>query len=203
MNGMKWRVLIPVPAVLVVGAVLGLSACGTAAGAQSGATVVNLGTTNWATIPTVPPTVSTIPGTTLPPVPGSKTTEVTEYTIKAGDNPTTVASFYLISLQELDEINANTEGYDLFLIGLKIKIPVGATIPAADTAPGETVPAVETQICGTYTLASGDFPGVVAKKFKVTVKALDAANEDTNGYGGFIVGTVINVPCAEGETNDG
>ena len=56
---------------------------------------------------------------------------------------------------------------------------------------------------GSYTLASGDFPGSVAQKFKVTVKALDAANEDTNGYGGFIVGTVINVPCAVGETNDG
>ena len=188
---------------LALSAVFGLSACGTAAGARSGATVANLGATNWATIPTVPPTVSTIPGTTLPPVPGSKTTQVTEYTIKSGDNPTTVASFYLISLQELDEINATTEGYDLFLIGLTIKIPVGATIPVVGEAPGDTVPPVETLVCGKYTLASGDFPGSVARKFKVTVKALDAANEDTNGYGGFIVGTVIDVPCAEGETNDG
>ena len=182
---------------LAASAVLLLAACGTASGAQSGATVVNLGTTNWATIPTVPPTVATIPEVTLPPTPGSKTTTITSYTLKAGDNPTKVASFYGISLQELNDVNAGTTGYDLFFVGLIIKIPVGATIPIEGTGPGATVPPVAVEICGEYTLASGDFPKVVADKFNVTVKALDAANEDTNGYGGFIVGTKIQIPCAE------
>lgn len=200
MAGMKSRGAVSMRA-LAVCAVVGLSACGTSAGAQSGATVVNLGTTNWATIPTVPPTVATIPGTTLAPVPGQKTTTITEYELQPGDNPTKVASFYGITLQELNEVNAGTSGYDIFFVGLKIKIPVGATIPAAGDAPGATVPPVETEICGEYTLASGDFPGSVAKKFKVTVKALDAANEDTNGYGGFIVGTKIQVPCAADASN--
>lgn len=201
MSAVKWRVLTPL---FLAACAFAFSACGTSA-AQSGATVVNLGTTNWATIPTVAPTVATIPGTTLPPTPGSKTTEITYYELKEGDNPTIVASFFGISLQELNEINADTSGYAAFFVGLKIKIPIGATIPAEGDAPGATVPLVTTPICGTYTLASGDFPGAVAQKFKVTVKALDAVNEDTNGYGGFIVGTKINIPCAEGEepTNDG
>jgi len=200
MQRMKWRLLIPIPALTLVAA-FGFSACGTATGTQSGATVVNLGTTNWATIPTVVPTVATIPGTTLPAVPGSKTTTITEYELKAGDNPTTVASFYGISLQELNEVNAGTSGYDIFFVGLKIKIPVGATIPADGEAPGATVPPVELCIAGEYTLVAGDFPKVVADKFKVTVRALDAVNEDTNGYGGFIVGTKINIPCAEEASN--
>ncbi len=164
---------------------------------------MNLGTTNWATIPTVAPTVATIPGTTLPLAPGSKTTEVITYKIKAGDNPTTVANFYGVTLEELNQLNANTSGYAQFLIGLNIKIPIGATIPPDDAAPGATTPPIVPVMCGTYTLASGDFPGIVAKKFKVTVKALDAANEDTNGYGGFIVGTKINIPCEEGTENNG
>ncbi len=197
---MKWRPLLPFPVLALCG-VMGLSACGTSAGAQSGATVVNLGTTNWATIPTVPVTVATVPEVTLPPVAGEKTTTITEYELKPNDNPTKVASFYGISLEELNQVNAGTSGYDIFFVGLKIKIPVGATVPAAGDAPGATVPPIQVEICGTYTLASGDFPGVVAKKFKVTVKALDSVNEDTSGYGGFIVGTKINVPCEVGASN--
>lgn len=200
MSDMKWRLLIPVP-VLALGAAFGLAACGTASGTQSGATVVNLGTTNWATIPTVVPTTATVPASTLPLTPGSKTTSVIEYELKAGDNPTTVASFYGVTLQELNEVNASTSGYDIFFVGLKIKIPVGATIPVEGTGPGATVPPVEIELCGEYTLVAGDFPKIVADKFKVTVKALDAANEDTNGYGGFIVGTKINIPCQEGASN--
>ena len=193
---MKRRFVTPFRA-LAAGAVVLLSACGTASGAQSGATIVNLGTTNWATIPTVPPTVATVPESTLPPVPGDKTTSVQEYTLQQGDNPTLVANAWGISLEELNQANAGTTGYDLFFIGLKIKIPIGATIPSTGTETGDTLPPVEIEICGDYTLQSGDFPKVVADKFHVTVKALDAANEDTNGYGGFIVGTKIKIPCAE------
>ncbi len=201
MEAVKRRVVTPFR-VLTASAFVLLAGCGTSS-AQSGATVVNLEATNWATIPTVPPTVATIPGTTLPPEPGSKTTEVITYKIKAGDNPTVVANFYGITLEELNQINANTSGYAQFLVGLNIKIPIGATIPSPDAAPGVTTPPLVACIAGEYTLVSGDFPGSVARKFKVTVKALDAVNEDTNGYGGFIVGTKINIPCVEGTENNG
>ena len=130
---MKRRVFTPFR-VLTVSAFVLLAGCGTST-AQSGATVVNLGGTNWATIPTVPPTVSTIPGPIVPLVPGDKTTTITEYTLKSGDNPTKVANFYGISLQELNEINAGTSGYNLFFVGLTIKIPIGATIPPDGEAP--------------------------------------------------------------------
>jgi hypothetical protein len=41
----------------------------------------------------------------------------------------------------------------------------------------------------------GDNPSVVARKLDTTVDKLDAVNADTAGYGGFILGLTINVPC--------
>jgi LysM repeat protein len=49
--------------------------------------------------------------------------------------------------------------------------------------------------CGTYTVAEGDYPTRVASQLGTTVDELAAANEDTDGYGAFYVGLVINVPC--------
>ncbi|MBI4882835.1 MAG: LysM peptidoglycan-binding domain-containing protein [Actinobacteria bacterium] len=186
---------------VTTGAIMFLAACGTSS-TQTGATVLNLEATNWATIPTVPATLApTATTSTVAGVPGSRTDTITEYTLVAGDNPTKVAAFYDITLDQLNAANVGTSGYSIFFVGLKIKIPVGAKIPDAGEAPGVTVPPVETCIAGEYTLLPGDFPGIVADKFDVTVKALDAVNEDTNGYGGFIVGTTINIPCAEEASN--
>jgi LysM repeat protein len=186
---------------LATGAIMLLGGCGTAT-TQSGATVLNLDSTNWATIPTVPATLTPTPtSSTLPGVPGSRTDTVTEYTLIAGDNPTKVAAFYDITLDQLNAANVGTSGYSIFFVGMKIKIPAGAKIPDVGEAPGETIPPIEPCIAGEYTLLAGDFPGIVADKFDVTVKALNAANEDTNGYGGFIVGTKINIPCAEEPSN--
>ncbi len=160
----------------------------------------------------LPATTSTIPGTTIPgttievydssTVPTSTgpateaTTEPTTlytesgtYIIKPGDNPTDVAQRLGISLELLNAANTSTPGYETFAVGLEIAIP-GVTGPSAGYA----------GIAGVYTLVEGDFPGLVAEKFHVTVEALDAANDDVAGYGGFIVGTVINIPVASYST---
>ena len=41
----------------------------------------------------------------------------------------------------------------------------------------------------------GLFPGLVAKKFDVTVSALNAANQSTKYYSSFAVGIKIVIPC--------
>ena len=109
--------------------------------------------------------------------------------------------------------------------GTTIRIPAGATVPdgpavlvpvgtvapdpsAATTpgtgnpTPGAGNPATGTSAavnngvgCGTYTVVEGDYLGRVATKLSTTVEKLNAANKNTDGYGAFYIGLVINVPC--------
>ncbi len=196
------------------GAALLLSACGDAPTATT-STVATIGSTNYHTIP---PTLSTLaPSTTVTngnaPPPGTQTTEITEYTIVAGDVPFTVANKFGITVDTLALANADTQGYSAFYVGLKIKIPAGATIPdqsattttaagSTDTAEPTTTLAGGGSNCaqGSYTIQDGDLPGKVAQKFDVTVAQLDAANQATKGYKNFIVGVKIIIPAKEGCT---
>ncbi|MBI4884823.1 MAG: hypothetical protein HY826_12300 [Actinobacteria bacterium] len=73
--------------------------------------------------------------------------------------------------------------------------PVDSTVAFSPTTLTETTWTESTlAIVGSYTLVAGDFPGVVAERFGVTVRELDAINEGTEGYGDFIVGTQIFIP---------
>lgn len=129
---------------------------------------------------------STVPFNTLPP---TTYTFGTTYVLQSGDNPTGVATMFGVSLDALNAVNAGTPDYELFYVGLEIKIPdapVGTTTTTRSLAP----PA----IAGDYTLESGDFPAAVAEKFQVTVAELDAANVDTPGYEAWAVGTIIHIP---------
>ena len=198
----------------VIGAALFMSACGDSATATT-STVATIGSTNYHTIP---PTLSTLAPTTTvagAPVPGppagTVTTDVTEYTIAANDVPFTVANKFGITVDALALANADTQGYSAFYVGLKIKIPAGATIPEprpppprCATTPGETTTTLagggSNCAQGSYTIQEGDLPGTVAKKFDVTVDQLDAANADTKGYKNFIVGVKIIIPAKEGCT---
>lgn len=45
------------------------------------------------------------------------------YVIAAGDIPVRVAQRFDISLDKLNEANANTPGYEAFIVGIEIKIP--------------------------------------------------------------------------------
>lgn len=202
------RVVVLAP--LFAGAVALLAACGDSTTATT-SSVVNLESTSYHTLP---PTQSTLPPTTLPTAPGAGTvtTEVTEYTVQAGDTQFGVATKYKISLDALNLANADTAGYSAFYVGLVIKIPAGATIPTATTdttttVAGATTPSTPAQTtttlagggsncaAGSYTIQTGDYPGLVAKKFNVTVAQLDAANANTKGYKSFYPGLVIVIPA--------
>jgi LysM repeat protein len=71
-----------------------------------------------------------------------------------------------------------------------------ATIPpptTATTVPGGGPSTTAGQL--TYTVAAGDIPITVAKRFGVTVEALNAANAGTAGYNQFYVGLAIIIPA--------
>lgn len=194
----KW--LVPV----LAGAMVLLSVCGDNATATT-SSVLNLESTNWATLP---PTPSTIPVTTLPgpAQPGQPTTEPTQYTIQSGDVPFTVANKYGITLDALNLANIDTSGYSAFYVGLKIIIPAGAVTPQSTLVPDPTQPETPAQttttlaglasncIAGKYKIQDGDLPGTVATKFDVTIDQLNAANTDAKGYKNFIVGVEIIIP---------
>ncbi len=72
------------------------------------------------------------------------------YVVQAGDNPTSIANTYGITLQELNAANAETPGYDLFAVGLIIAIPlrypfIDTTVPF-NTLPPYTGPATTTTV---------------------------------------------------------
>jgi LysM repeat protein len=188
---------------LLVGAAVLLGACGED-GTATTSSVAGMGPTNYHTLPTVLATSST---STLPggqPA-GTITTDVTEYTVQAGDVPFTVAQDFNISLDALNLANAETSGYSAFYVGLVIKIPAGATIPGSvttTTLPGTPVETTTTLAgggdnCapGSYVIVEGDIPSRVAEKFDVTLAQLDAANVNTQGYQNFIVGITIVIPA--------
>ena len=173
------------------------AACGTGTSGST-TTVVNLEPTNYHTLP---PTMSTAPPLSL--VTGSSvvgdgtgtTMPAMTYVIKSGDAPLRIAKMYSITLDALNQANADTAGYDSFYPGLEIKIPAGAIVPQATTTTWSLKPGC-TQ--GKYTVKSGDSPGSVAGKFGVTRTMLDNANRGLKGYGAFLVGITLTIPAKSG-----
>lgn len=109
---------------------LGLVSCGSDP-ATTAPTVVEIGATNFVTIPPTPVTIPPI--TTAPNTPGSKLEFESEYTLVDGDLPSTVAAKFKVDFQEFLDLNGWTlEGQYVPAwppVGTKIKIPAGATVP--------------------------------------------------------------------------
>ena len=77
-----------------------------------------------------------------------------------------------------------------------ITIPAGGIVPYPTTSTIATAPpTTEPCIRETYTIAVGDSPSRVAKRFEVTLQQLGAVNLHTSGYKNFVVGVEINIPC--------
>ncbi len=198
-----------------------LSACGGGDDEAASRPTVTLeaGETSYATLP---------PATTIPPA--GETAEsagegaasaAQDYTVQAGDYGIKVADQYGISLQELEDANGWSDASVEFPgIGAVIRVPAGATPPAAtpaepaegDPAPpaatppadepaatGEAIPEVGGNCeAGSYTIEEGDTSRfAVANKFDVTVEAMDAANASTNGYSAFYPGLQIVIPAKD------
>jgi LysM repeat protein len=131
-----------------------------------------------------------------------------EYQIKAGDSVSLIASIYGITGDEIARYNDWPNGIQQAIFpGQTIRIPPLALVPGAgqtpvvneDGTPTQTSVAVAAEECleGIYVLQSGDMPIRIAERFGVTLDALNYANRNTSGYGAFIVGTRVRIPCAE------
>jgi LysM repeat protein len=200
----------------LIGAVV-LSSCGSG---DSGATQSTIDLSAASTAFVVRP-----PATTLPPTdtlaegdPDAIVEGIQEYTVQAGDAPYVLVTRFGISLEDLLGVNEWTDPSQFPFPGTVILIPPGAksvtaaaaTTDSADTStdatteteteteatPTETIPdAGDNCSQGTYTIVEGDYEGLVAGKFDVTVDALRAANTATPGYSAFYPGLEIVIPA--------
>jgi LysM repeat protein len=161
-----------------------------------------------------PVTTTTAPETEDEGVDDSgRSTAEQEYTVVSGDFPLRVANLFDVPLTDLCNYNDWTPPNcsEFPFPGTVIRIPPGAQIPGSAVASGTdssaggaangTVPQTTLAgsggecVEGTYTIASGDIPLRVASRFDITLDQLEAANANTPGYAGFVVGTVIKIPC--------
>lgn len=128
---------------------------------------------------------STVESTNPPPVPETtnvapvvETTNVapgavTEYTVVKGDNFSTIAKKFGVTVKAIAEVNPGIDSTKL-KIGEKIHIPPAST--TASTA-GTSVPVpAETNGGQVYTVKSGDTLTKIAVDYGTTVKALRSAN---------------------------
>ena len=166
------------PLLLVV-LVAGLPAfsCG---GSTSGNGQVNLKDIPTATLPSTLPDPLIVTGTPRPSTGGT-------YTVASGDNPSSIAAQFGISVDDLMAANGITDPTSL-QAGQKLIIP-GAQQVLGDTAtPRPTAAAATptarptTSQCGgeTYTVREGDIPETIAARFGISADELMAANGITD-----------------------
>jgi LysM repeat protein len=199
---------------------MGSVSCGESGQAVTNTTAVQLGPTNYVTIP---PPVTTV----IPPVTTAGPQPEQEYIIEQGDYPATIAQKFNVPLQALMELNGWTLQGQIAIgfpgVGTPIRIPSGGAVIGGET-PTQTTAAAAPGVTAAPTTAAGDAPVFtaaptttvgeacagqdytitaadtsrlrVAQNFGVTVEALDAANGDTAGYSAFYPGLVIKIPGA-------
>jgi LysM repeat protein len=184
---------------VLVGALV-MASCGAEDDAAS-VTTIDLSSASTAFVVRPPATLT--PSTDAVAEDGTVTTEQ-EYVVQSGDTPIGVASRFGVPVADL--IAYNEWGPNEFAFpGETIRIPPGGTAPGTpggsgtsdqDTAATGTIPdAGDNCAEGRYTIAAGDIPLRVARKFDVTLDALNAANAATQGYDNFIVGVEIVIPA--------
>jgi len=206
--------------------VITLAACGGDDDSSLG-TEVEIKPSSYVTTPstTTPPTAA--PGaSTGQPGDTSPTDQV--HVVQPGEFLSGIAADYDVDMEEIAEYNNWADGtsHPLFPDD-QVRIPPGAMIPSpeeededsneetesteedSDSGDEETETTEEDddpELCpdgeprGTYTVEAGDFPASVAQRLDVTVNQLNEANANTPGYGGFIVGIEINIPCGAEST---
>jgi len=130
--------------------------------------------TNAATAPVNPAVPPANPTSVENPAPPALPAGGTEYVVAKGDNFSTLAKKFHVSVKAITEANPGVDSTKL-KIGQKLQIPAAApTGPAAAaTASTEVVSTGGEQA---YTVKSGDNLSSIAKEKGTTVKALRAAN---------------------------
>lgn len=116
-----------------------------------------------------------------------KPKEPTTYIVKTGDTFNSVAEKYKITVDELLAANPS-----LLAEGAKLSIPV-PTISKPIVVENATVNKA-TASTRTHTVKQGDFIGVIARKYGVTVEAILALNPGLTNPNLIFIGQVIVIP---------
>jgi LysM repeat protein len=138
-------------------------------------------------------------------VPSALAPGATEYKVLKGDNYTTIARKFHTSTRALMDANPGVDPTKL-QIGQSLHIPAPSTSAAAGSATGTAPGADLTTGEQTYSVQSGDTLSKIADKFKVSVKAIQSANNLTTTR--IRVGQKLKIPvkataAATSPTNGG
>jgi LysM repeat protein len=131
----------------------------------------------------VPPVEPAQPPVTLPPVTQPETAPVadnsgSEYVVVSGDTLAKIAKKSGVTLKALEAANPDVNPKRL-KVKQKLVIPAGGTVPALATggvSDGSGVASADEGTTTTYTVKSGDTLHKIAKRFHISVKAIEAAN---------------------------
>ncbi len=182
-------------ALLMTGALgIGASGCGDG-NASASARPTEIPATNFRIIPNTS-------DTTQPPGQPSAGALLLKYTVKGGDTLPGIARAAKVTAQQIATVNNWPEGTrHVIHPGDIINLPNNAVLPTGVASGEAGGPAAQTTTTTlpptcykTYTIVKGDTKPRVARKLKVTVAELDAANVDTKGYRAFRIGLVIKYP---------
>ena len=195
-----------------------LAACGGDDGGTTG-TLADLQPSSYVVREPATTTTTLAPGASVPLDEEGRSPVEQEYEVQSGDYPLLLVDRYCVTLDQLVNYNEWGSANAFPGPGTIIKIPPGACVPgetATTDAPDDpdetTAPPTGTDapdegttatalpdncIAGSYTIEEGDYPGLVAQKFDVTVDQLAAANANTAGYGSFYIGLEIVIPAAD------
>ncbi len=132
---------------------------------------------------------------------GASTAQGGTHTVKRGENPATIARKYGVSLSALMAANNLTaESAKKLRIGQKLIIPARSSAPAGRdsrvSSSSDNAPAVGN---GQHRVRQGETPEVIARRYKVSVRALMAANNLTEESARRLqIGQILNIPGQTG-----
>jgi LysM repeat protein len=150
----------------------------------------------------VPPGTATAPAP-LPPVPNAAPAPLpapapapteSDYVIVKGDTLAKIAKANGVTVKAIEEANPNVQPTRL-RVGQKLVLPAGGPSTTGSTAAAETASGVASTTGGdeTYTVKSGDTLTRIARRYGVTVKAIEAENNLTTTQ--IKVGKKLNIPA--------
>ena len=164
----------------------------------SATTFVQLGPTNFVTIPPVQTTL--VPTTTTLPI-GAVGVEQ-NYTVRQGDSPSLVAQLFGITMSELLAYNGLVASAQFPYPGSVLRIPPTAMVlnPEIVVAPNvsapPSAPGCDPRPAGTYQVAAGDSIFAIRRKFCVSLASLLSANGWNYSNANIYQGQIINIPAA-------
>lgn len=147
--------------------------------------------------PTLPPPETNIPAPApLPPPPAAVAPPVAQtedYTVVKGDTFASIAKSAHVSVRAVEDANPGVDPRKL-KIGQKLHMPA-ASAPSGSITPSASMGMGETAAAGgepTYKVKSGDTLTAIARKFHVTIKAIQSANNLNTTS--IKVGQVLKIP---------